>query len=617
MLSRSAPITAPRGTPAPSSALADVHRRHRGVVLTFLWTLLAVVGLWVAADVATVDWSSTPRWQLVPTVALFGVVGLALWLVYRGKIELAVAIVVAANLLGIAFATLLDEAEVFNVAKMLLPVPIVLVGLLLGRAALYLTAAASIAITLLPSALRAAGWLPIVGDEAVRWVPALQLAAVLILVTAFLDRLGSALRKALHASLEREAALEREMRVRTEAQARLRDESAELAAARNRIARLNEDLAERLHHITALREIDQAITGGFDRDHTLRVIVDQVVGRLAVDAGRILLFSPHDQTLRLGSGTGFREHAPHDLRLRLGEGKAGKAALARERTILTDPAVVKASFEPAERIVEACFAGYAAVPLVSQGQLRGVLELFHRSELRTSPEWLASLDGLANQAAIALGSATMLADLERSNAQLSLAYDATMEGWARALDLRDKETEGHSRRVTELTLRLARELGVGPKELVDIRRGALLHDIGKMGVPDAILLKPAPLTPEEWEVMQRHPSLAFELLSPIEFLRPALDIPYAHHERWDGNGYPRGLVGEEIPLAARIFAVADVFDAMTSERPYEAARSSEEAIEIIRAEAGRQFDPRVVEAFTRIASEASGGGSGRDDVLVR
>jgi putative nucleotidyltransferase with HDIG domain len=325
-----------------------------------------------------------------------------------------------------------------------------------------------------------------------------------------------------------------------------------------------------------------------------------VVGRLGVDAGRILLFSPHDQTLRFGAGTGFRESVAHDLRIRLGEGKAGKAALARERTILTDPAAVAASFEPAERIGEARFAGYAAVPLVSQGKLQGVLELFHGSEWRPTPEWLASLDGLANQAAIALGGATMLADLERSNAQLSLAYDATMEGWARALDLRDKETEGHSRRVTDLTLRLARELGVGPKDLVDIRRGALLHDIGKMGVPDAILLKPAPLTPEEWEVMQRHPSLAYELLSPIEYLRPALDIPYAHHERWDGNGYPRGLEGEEIPLSARIFAVADVFDALTSERPYEAARSRAEAVDHIRAEAGSQFDPLVVETFLRV-----------------
>jgi putative nucleotidyltransferase with HDIG domain len=600
MLSRSVRIVAPPGTPAPSSALADVHRRHRGVVLTFLWTLLAAVGLWVTAEVATVEWSSTPRWQLAPTVALFGVVGLALRLVYWRKTELAVAILVAAHLLGIAFATLLDEAEVFNVAKMLLPVPIVLVGLLLGRAALYLTAAGSIAITLLPSALRAAGWLSIVGEEAVRWVPALQLVAVLILVTAFLDRLGSALRKALHASLEREAALEREMRVRTEAEARLREESAQLADAQSRISRLNEDLADRLEHITALREIDRAITGGFDREHTLRVVVDQVVGRLAVDAGRILLFSPHDQTLRLGAGTGFRESAPRDLRIRLGEGQAGKAALARERTILTDPAAVQASFEPAERIAGARFSFYAAVPLISQGQLRGVLELFHRSESRPNPEWLASLDGLANQAAVALGSATMLAELERSNARLSLAYDATMEGWARALDLRDKETEGHSRRVTDLTLRLARELGVPSADLVDIRRGALLHDIGKMGVPDAILLKPAPLTPEEWEVMQRHPALAYELLSPIEFLRPALDIPYAHHERWDGNGYPRGLEGEEIPLAARIFAVADVFDALTSERPYEAARSRDEAIEIIRAEAGRQFDPAVVETFFRV-----------------
>jgi putative nucleotidyltransferase with HDIG domain len=309
-------------------------------------------------------------------------------------------------------------------------------------------------------------------------------------------------------------------------------------------------------------------------------------------------------TLRLGAGAGLRDPAPPALELRLGQGRAGAVARTRARIILGAANGCAIEFDPSERVEEHSFCGYAAVPLVAQGQLHGVLELFHRRRLDLSPAWLASLDGLATQAAIALSSVTLLSDLERSNAELSLAYDATMEGWARALDLRDKETEGHSRRVTDMTLRLARELGVPTTDLVDIRRGALLHDIGKMGVPDAILLKPAPLTAEEWEVMQRHPVLAYELLAPIEFLRPALDISYAHHERWDGGGYPRGLVGEEIPLAARIFAVADVFDALTSDRPYWQARSRAEAIEVIRAEAGSQFDPKVVEAFLRVVDAA-------------
>jgi putative two-component system response regulator len=181
--------------------------------------------------------------------------------------------------------------------------------------------------------------------------------------------------------------------------------------------------------------------------------------------------------------------------------------------------------------------------------------------------------------------------------EVSQAYDLTLEGWARALDLRDKETEGHSRRVTELTVRLARGLGMDREAIVQVRRGALLHDIGKLGIPDRILLKPGKLTAEEWDVMRMHPVYAYEWLAPIAFLRPALDIPYCHHERWDGAGYPRGLAGEEIPLAARIFAVVDVWDAMTNDRPYRAALPAAEALDHIRSQAGRHFDPRVVEAF--------------------
>ncbi|MFH1998134.1 MAG: HD domain-containing phosphohydrolase, partial [Planctomycetota bacterium] len=176
--------------------------------------------------------------------------------------------------------------------------------------------------------------------------------------------------------------------------------------------------------------------------------------------------------------------------------------------------------------------------------------------------------------------------LSHANQALRLAYDQTIEGWSRALDLRDKETEGHSQRVTEMTLRLARLAGMGEAELVDVRRGALLHDIGKMGVPDSILLKPDKLNDEEWSQMRNHPEYGYMLLSPIEFLRSALDIPYCHHEKWDGTGYPRGLKGEEIPLAARLFAVVDIYDAIHSARPYRKAWSTEQAIEYIKSLAG-------------------------------
>jgi putative nucleotidyltransferase with HDIG domain len=204
------------------------------------------------------------------------------------------------------------------------------------------------------------------------------------------------------------------------------------------------------------------------------------------------------------------------------------------------------------------------------------------------------------EAILAMNDDHLLEELQRSKQELALAYEATIEGWVRALDLRDRETEGHTRRVTELTLRLARAMGISDEQLVHIRRGALLHDIGKMGVPDAILFKPGKLTEEELKLMQRHPVLGYQLLSTIPFLQPALDIVYCHHERWDGSGYPRGLKGEEIPLSARIFAVVDVWDALVSERVFRRSSSKDEAIAYIKEIAGVKLDPQVVEAFLEV-----------------
>lgn len=187
--------------------------------------------------------------------------------------------------------------------------------------------------------------------------------------------------------------------------------------------------------------------------------------------------------------------------------------------------------------------------------------------------------------------------LQQAHLELTMAYDATIEGWAHALDLRDKVTEGHSRRVMEMTLHMARELGLKQEDLHHVRRGALLHDIGKMGISDAILLKPSKLTAEEWEIMRLHPQLAYEMISPIDYLCPALDIPYCHHEKWDGSGYPRGLKGSEIPIAARIFAVVDVYDALTSDRPYRSAWDKKKALAYIREQSGRHFDPHAVDLF--------------------
>jgi putative nucleotidyltransferase with HDIG domain len=240
------------------------------------------------------------------------------------------------------------------------------------------------------------------------------------------------------------------------------------------------------------------------------------------------------------------------------------------------------------------------VPLIAKGQVLGVLELFQRSQLEPDAEWLRFLEALAGAAAIAVDNGQLFDSLQRSNTHLQLAYDATIEGWARALDLRDKETEGHSRRVTELSEQLAGSMGMSPEQLVHVRRGALLHDIGKMGVPDNILLKPGPLTDDEWVIMQRHPTFAYEMLEPIAYLHPALEIPHSHHEKWDGTGYPQGLRGEQIPLAARIFAVVDVWDALRSDRPYRPAWPAERVREYIRAQAGKHFDPAVVDALLKL-----------------
>jgi HD-GYP domain-containing protein (c-di-GMP phosphodiesterase class II) len=249
------------------------------------------------------------------------------------------------------------------------------------------------------------------------------------------------------------------------------------------------------------------------------------------------------------------------------------------------------------------FVSYIGVPLAARGQVKGVLELYQRSPLDQDPEWWDFLEALSRQAAIAIDNASLFKDLQTSNLELTLAYDTTLEGWARALELRDKETQGHSERVTGLTQRLALAMGMNEEQLVHVRRGTMLHDIGKMGLPDNILLKPGPLTEDEWEVMRQHPIYAYNLLKGIPFLEKALDIPYCHHEKWDGSGYPQGLKGEQIPLAARVFALVDVWDALLSDRPYRQAWTREQVIAYLQEQAGVHFDPSVVQTFLELIEQ--------------
>ncbi len=368
-------------------------------------------------------------------------------------------------------------------------------------------------------------------------------------------------------------------------------------------ARLVAEAEHRLNRLQALRNIDMAITSSLDLRVTMSVFLDQVTAQLRVDAASILLLNTHLQMLEYGAGRGFRTPSLQHTHLRLGEGHAGRAALERRMVTIGDLNQNQSEFDHAPQFKSEEFVSYCAVPFIAKGYLKGVMELFSRSPLEFDREWVEFVEALANEAAIAMENAALFDDLQRSNIELTLVYDRTLEGWVKALDLRDRETEGHTQRVTDMTLRFARALRVSDAELVHFRRGALLHDIGKIGIPDAILLKPGKLTDEEREIMRLHPTYAYEMLSPITFLRPALDIPYAHHEKWDGSGYPLGLKGEQIPLAARIFALADVWDALTSDRPYHPAWPPEQAREFIRSQTGIHFDPQVVRVMMELGLE--------------
>jgi PAS domain S-box-containing protein len=360
---------------------------------------------------------------------------------------------------------------------------------------------------------------------------------------------------------------------------------------------LNAKLERGLQHLQALRRIDMAITNAVDVGLALDIFLEQVQADLKVEAAGVLLYDEHTQTLQPAAARGFMGEMARGALVALGEGLAGYAALEQRTVYLQDlqrderwGSVVVPSLQDG-------FVAYWAVPMLTKGQLQGVIELYATSAFVPDAEWFEFLETFADQGAIAVESALLFRSLERSNVELQLAYDKTIEGWAHALDLKDEETAGHSQRVTQMTVRLARGLGVEGSDLVHIQRGALLHDIGKMGVPDSVLLKSGPLDAEERLLIEQHTLFAYELLSPIDFLRPAIDIPYCHHERWDGTGYPRGLAGEQIPLAARIFAIVDVYDALTSERPYRSAWSRERTLEYIRDNAGSHFDPDLVEAF--------------------
>ena len=379
---------------------------------------------------------------------------------------------------------------------------------------------------------------------------------------------------------------------------------ASLASAAVQNARLFSQTNIRLQHLSALRAIDMAISSSFDIHITLSILLDQVTKQLDVDAADVLILNQASQTLRFAAGQGFRTQALKHTDLRLGDGYAGQAVRDRQVIVIRDLTRNLGELTRSTEFSQEGFMTYIGVPLIAKGQVKGVMEILHREPMDLDPEQRAFVDMLGSQAAIAIDGSLIYENLQSTNAELIMAYDETIEGWAQAMDLRDKETEGHSLRVAEMAVRLAENLDTNLEDLIHIRRGALLHDIGKLGIPDEILLKAGPLTEEEWVSMRNHPEFANHMLAPIRYLRAAKEIPYCHHEKWNGTGYPRNLKGEQIPMAARIFAVVDVFDALTSDRPYRKAWSKEKALEHIRTSAGSHFDPQVVEAFLKLSQES-------------
>ena len=346
----------------------------------------------------------------------------------------------------------------------------------------------------------------------------------------------------------------------------------------------------------ALVRIGSSINSSLGLKRVLSEVMDRLVKLMRAERGFLMLREP-DGSLEVHVARGL-DHVD----LNEDQFAVSKTVINRVvetgNLVLTTNAQEDPRFEAQFSVAAYHLLSILCVPLTIKDKLIGVIYVDNRAYSGVfQQENFDLITAFANQAAIAIHNAQLFDELQASNEELEIAYQATLEGWVRALDLRDKETEGHTRRVTALTQTLARGMGLKESEIVHITRGALLHDIGKMAIPDGILLKPGKLTQDERALIEKHPQYAYEMLSPIKFLVPALDIPYCHHEKWDGTGYPRGLKGEEIPFAARIFAIVDVWDALVSDRPYRKGIHPTEVKQSIRELSGSHFDPRIVDAF--------------------
>lgn len=377
----------------------------------------------------------------------------------------------------------------------------------------------------------------------------------------------------------------------------------ELGALVTTVAKLKDDVqghfTSHQKKVGALVGVGSTINSTLGLKRVLEEVMDSIIALMNAERGFLMLKDESGgMSVQIARGIAQADLAKDSFAV---SNSIIKKVVESGEAILTTNAQEDPRFDQQASIATYHLLSILCAPLKVKDVLIGVIYvdnralsgIFHNDDFEI-------ISSFSNQAAVAIENARLFDGLQASNEELQLAYQATLEGWVRALDLRDKETEGHTQRVTNLTLRLAESMGIAGDDLIHIRRGALLHDIGKMAIPDGILLKPASLTPEERALIQKHPVYAFEMLSPIKFLQPALDIPYCHHEKWDGTGYPRGLKAEQIPLSARIFAIADVWDALVSDRPYRKGLDPKEVKEKIKADSGSHFDPTCVKAFLKL-----------------
>ena len=367
--------------------------------------------------------------------------------------------------------------------------------------------------------------------------------------------------------------------------------------------RLVEQTEKTNRRLDTLHAIETSFASSLDLRVTLAALIDQLQARLSVDVASVYVLDPDLQMLDFVAGScGYHMTISGQQRVRVGEGLLGKAALEHEIIFIPDltrPGPVLYNPEP---IAGAGFVSLFVTPLVAKGQLRGVLELLYRQPVRDDPDWMSFLETVARQVAVAIDGMQVFEQLQQSLIEQQVAQDATIESWSHLLEMRGLEPEGHAQRVSALTLNLARRMGIEDKKLADMYKGVLLHDIGKLLLPDSITLKTGTLTEEEWELVRLHPVHAQALLSKIPSFRSSLSIPYCHHESWDGSGYPRGLKGEQIPLEARIFQVVETWDLMQEDLPYRKALRKDDVLEYIKSVSGKKFDPRVVEKFITLLS---------------